>query len=399
MPEEKYKLNQVSVRLKLSEETPLYSTEQINSPRRAIDVMKDMMRQLDREYVCIVNLDNGNRPINFNIVSIGSINASLVTMRELLKSSILSNAASLIMLHSHPSYRTEKPVPSKEDNITTLNVMMATDLMGITLQDHVVVSGGSGSIYSYRAELKDKFSVEGLQEIIGLTKAAPVLAEEQTVYEIHDTEVSDLGPKRVIEYRETEDQPNEGSEIVDSFRAETEKKFNMIGGMDSGKVEAYIKDTAEKIFSDYGIEAETTEVIITGSRCRGLEMNGSDLDIVLEYKGEEPKEVVAAVLNDEKSVIGGVRVDIIPLQKDKDESLENYLLKEMEKLREAEKDFAERKAVEKFSERPKLGKNRPKRKEERSSLREKLRVRKAAYDVNFRQKKITDQHHKTERSV
>jgi len=177
-----YKLEQVSVRLKLCEETPLYSTEQINSPRRAIDVMKDMMRQLDREYVCIVNLDSGNRPINFNIVSIGSLNASLVTMRELLKSSILSNAASIIMLHSHPSYRTEKPVPSKEDNMTTLNVMMATDLMGINLQDHVIVAGGSGSIYSYRTELKDKFSIEGLQNIIERSADKRILAEPSADY-------------------------------------------------------------------------------------------------------------------------------------------------------------------------------------------------------------------------
>ena len=61
--EKKYKLEQVSVRLKLCEEAPLYSTEQIDTPRRAIDVMKDMLRQLDREYVCIVNLDNGGHPI------------------------------------------------------------------------------------------------------------------------------------------------------------------------------------------------------------------------------------------------------------------------------------------------------------------------------------------------
>ena len=176
--EKKYKLDQVSVRLKLCEETPLYSTEQINSPRRAIEVMKGMIRQLDREYVCIVNLDNGNRPINFNIVSIGSINVSIVTMRELLKSSILSNASSLIMLHSHPSYRLEKPEPSPEDHLTTLNVMIATDLLGIKLQDHVIVSGGIGTTYSYRTELKDKFSIEGLRDIVESQNNKSVLLSE-----------------------------------------------------------------------------------------------------------------------------------------------------------------------------------------------------------------------------
>ena len=166
--EKKYKLDQVSVRLRLCEETPLYSTEQIDTPRRAIEVMKDMLRQLDREYVCVVNLDNGNRPINFNIVSMGSINASIVSMRELLKSAILSNSSSILLMHNHPSYRTEKPKPSPEDNMTTLKVMIATDLLGMTLQDHIIVSGGTGSIYSYRTELRDRFSIDGLREIVGL---------------------------------------------------------------------------------------------------------------------------------------------------------------------------------------------------------------------------------------
>lgn len=182
MAEEKqYELKQVSVRLKLCEETPLYSTEQINTPRKAIDVMKDMLRQLDREYVCVVNLDNGNCPINFNVVSVGTVNSSVVSMRELLKSALLSNSSGLIILHNHPSYRTEKPEPSPEDNITTLNVMMASDLMGLTLQDHVIVSGGTGSIYSYKAELKDRFSIEGLKEIIEKKAARSVVAERPSL--------------------------------------------------------------------------------------------------------------------------------------------------------------------------------------------------------------------------
>ena len=118
----------------------------------------------------------------FGVMSRKKLGKSLVTMRELLKSSILSNAATIIMLHSHPSYRIEKPVPSKEDNMTTLNVMMATDLMGINLQDHVIVAGGSGSIYSYRTELKDKFSIEGLQNIIERSADKRILAEPSADY-------------------------------------------------------------------------------------------------------------------------------------------------------------------------------------------------------------------------
>ena len=178
----KYKLNQVSVRMKLCEEPPLYSTEQIDTPRRAIEVMKDMLRQLDREYVCVVNLDNGNRPINFNVVSMGSINASIVSMRELLKSALLCNSTSILLMHNHPSYRTEKPKPSPEDNVTTLNVMIATDILGLTLQDHIIVSGGTGSMYSYKAELTDRFSIDGLRGIVGLKDDRSVVPERFTEY-------------------------------------------------------------------------------------------------------------------------------------------------------------------------------------------------------------------------
>ena len=382
--EKKYELKQVSVRLKLCEEPPLYSTEQINTPRRAIEVMKDMMRQLDREYVCVVNLDNGNRPINFNVVSIGTINSSIVSMRELLKSALLSNSKALILLHNHPSYKTEKPQPSHEDDITTLNVMIATQLTGLELIDHVIVSGGTGSLYSYKEELRDRFSIEGLQEIAGRNAAVPVLKEAQPLYGTQEAKADDLGPKRVVEPPEKESGDDEGRESVDEFRAETEKHFTVIGGMTAGQIEEYVRDKAEKIFEDYGMEAEVTEAVITGSRCRGLEKAGSDLDIMLEYRGEEPKDVVAAFLNDEKLIIGGVRVDISPLQKDKDESLENYLRKEREKFAEAEKKARERK---------------PGSIEERPSVREKLRRGRIAMETAKRQSMIKQARLKTERAV
>ncbi len=154
--------------------------------------------------------------------------------------------------------------------------------------------------------------------------------------------------------------------------------------MTAGQIETYVRDKAEKIFEDYGMEAEVTEAVITGSRCRGLEKAGSDLDIMLVYRGEEPKDVVAAFLNDEKLIIGGVRVDISPLQKDKDEPLENYLRKEREELAEAEKKARERK---------------PGSIDERPSVREKLKRGRIAMETAKRQSMIKQARLKTERAV
>ena len=105
---------------------------------------------------------------------------------------------------------------------------------------------------------------------------------------------------------------------------------------------------------------------------------------MLEYRGEEPKDVVAAFLNDEKLIIGGVRVDISPLQKDKDEPLENYLRKEREELAEAEKKARERK---------------PGSIDERPSVREKLKRGRIAMETAKRQSRIKQARLKTERAV
>ena len=73
-----YELKQVHVRLKLAEVEPLYSTEQITTPDKAVSVMAQALSQLDREYCCVVNLDAAKHPINFNIVSIGDVNQAQV---------------------------------------------------------------------------------------------------------------------------------------------------------------------------------------------------------------------------------------------------------------------------------------------------------------------------------
>ena len=72
MPQE-FELRQVRVQLREAE--PVYSTDQISSPEDAVRVMSDTLAMMDREYCCVVNLDNRNRPINFNVVSIGDVNS------------------------------------------------------------------------------------------------------------------------------------------------------------------------------------------------------------------------------------------------------------------------------------------------------------------------------------
>ncbi len=86
----------------------------------------------------MINLRTDGTPINCNFVSIGSVNECVAHPRELFKSSILSNAASMIMVHNHPSGNLK---PSTADTVMTDKMLQLCDLLGIPLVDHIIVGG------------------------------------------------------------------------------------------------------------------------------------------------------------------------------------------------------------------------------------------------------------------
>lgn len=80
-------------------------------------LLGEHMCQLDREVLCIINLKASGIPINCNFISVGAVDQTLAHPREIFKSCILSNAASVLLLHNHPS---GKLTPSKEDSMLTI---------------------------------------------------------------------------------------------------------------------------------------------------------------------------------------------------------------------------------------------------------------------------------------
>ena len=139
------KLEQVAIRM--VEQPPLYSNEPMNNPDVAIRVMNEFLSQMDRELFCIVNLQADLTPINMNIVSVGSLNEALINPREIFKSAILSNATSMILLHSHPSGNLN---PSREDTVMTDRMLKLSELLGIPLVDHIIVGGKNDSYFSFK---------------------------------------------------------------------------------------------------------------------------------------------------------------------------------------------------------------------------------------------------------
>ena len=146
-----YQLKEVRVRL--TEGHALYSEQPLSSPMAALDVMRKEMSRYDREVLCVVNMTSRLQPINFHIVSVGDINTSIAAIPNILKSGLLSNAASFLLLHNHPS---GDVTPSQDDITTTRKVIEAGKILGLPCVDHIVVGGGNGNYCSLReAQLAD----------------------------------------------------------------------------------------------------------------------------------------------------------------------------------------------------------------------------------------------------
>lgn len=157
----KYELEVVNIRL--VREPSWYSEVPLRKTKDAAELMAREFADYDREVFCILNLASDGKVINMNIVSMGTLNASLVSPREVFKSSILSNAASIIAVHNHPSGCVN---PSKQDKIITQRLREAGGLMDIELLDHIIVGGKNRQYYSFREEniLNNNFSQQFAQE-------------------------------------------------------------------------------------------------------------------------------------------------------------------------------------------------------------------------------------------
>lgn len=141
--ERAFKLDVVSIRL--VKDAPVLSKTKITTPENAVEVLGGVMADLDREVVAVINLKTDGTPLNVNFASVGTVNGALAEPRELLKSSILSNAANVIIVHNHPSGNLE---PSKADISLTHRLVEVFSIMGIPLLDHVIVGGDNRSFYS-----------------------------------------------------------------------------------------------------------------------------------------------------------------------------------------------------------------------------------------------------------
>jgi len=207
-----YELKQVQVRLRLSEAGSIYSSKEITNDVRAAEVMSDVLAQMDREYICVVNLDTKNRPINYNIVSIGDINTAIVPIQNIFKSTILSNSARIMLMHNHPS---GDLTPSMQDMNLTKRIYQIGNLMNLPLVDHVIVAGGSGQTYSLLENYPELFR---MSEAVTQEIMQGIVQEETAVYGGQRSgKVSSAGkdaPNGTHQYKTKEDRQKEALDDV-----------------------------------------------------------------------------------------------------------------------------------------------------------------------------------------
>ncbi len=111
----------------------------ISTPEDVVAVCGPQLQGLDREHFWTLALNTKNRLLKIIEVSVGSLNASIVHPRELFKDAVRVSAASVVVVHNHPS---GDPTPSGADIQLTRRLVKAGDVLGIELLDHVVIGDG-----------------------------------------------------------------------------------------------------------------------------------------------------------------------------------------------------------------------------------------------------------------
>lgn len=135
----RHKENRIDVaNVRLVKEPSIYAADPIKTPEDVLSAVANELKQYDREVFAIINLKTSGQIINLNICSVGTLNASLISPREVFKSSILSNAAAFIAIHNHPSGNCH---PSEEDRKTTERLMKCGEILDIRMLDHIIVAG------------------------------------------------------------------------------------------------------------------------------------------------------------------------------------------------------------------------------------------------------------------
>jgi len=108
----------------------------VQDPEIAADLFSRVLDGASREHAMSITLDAKHRPIAVRVETVGSLDHTFMSPREMLRSAILDNAAAVIVAHNHPSGDAE---PSRDDESVTRRLAEAGRIVGVELLDHLVL--------------------------------------------------------------------------------------------------------------------------------------------------------------------------------------------------------------------------------------------------------------------
>ena len=112
----------------------------VDSPETVARYFMEDLRHRDKECFMMLSLDSKGALISESLISIGTVNASLASPREVFVEAVNNRAVSIILVHNHPS---GNPKPSKNDLVVTRQMKDAGELLGIKLIDHIIIGDNS----------------------------------------------------------------------------------------------------------------------------------------------------------------------------------------------------------------------------------------------------------------
>jgi len=116
------------------------SNKRVTSPEDVANFFIPLFRDEVKERFMVVCLNSANKIIAYDTISVGNLNSSVVHPREIFKTALEQNAASIILLHNHPS---GNPDPSNEDIAITKKLVESGKIMDIPVYDHIILAGNN----------------------------------------------------------------------------------------------------------------------------------------------------------------------------------------------------------------------------------------------------------------
>lgn len=116
----------------------LYERRTIGNPEMAAELGRQLFESYDKEYLYAVYVSTKSEPIAIELISIGTLNKTFISSRDILKTALLCGAYGFIVFHNHPSGGDIDT--SREDINSTKRLKDASTLMGVKLIDYIIIS-------------------------------------------------------------------------------------------------------------------------------------------------------------------------------------------------------------------------------------------------------------------